>query len=97
LGHLRHRYGKLIVILDNASYHKSKKVMEFVGSCHGDIMPVYLPPYTPELNPTEGQWKMMRKATANRLYGTAKAMKDSIWAMLGTGELGLAKMSSYLS
>jgi len=39
----------------------------------------------------------MRKATANRLYDTTKAMKDSIWAMLGTGELGLAKVSSYLS
>jgi len=35
LGHLRHKYGKLIVILDNAAYHKSKKVAEFVGSCNG--------------------------------------------------------------
>jgi len=95
-GRLRHKYGKLIVVLDNAGYHKSKKVAEFVGSCNGDIIPVYLPPYTPELNPTEGQWKMMRKATANRLYDT-KVMRDSIWAMLASGGPGVAKMSGYLT
>jgi len=58
---------------------------------------VYLPPYTPELNPIETQWRMMRKATANRLYDTAKAMRDSIWAMMASGELGVAKMSGYLT
>jgi len=97
LGHLRHKYGKLIVILDNAAYHKSGKVARFIGSCNGDIIPVYLPPYTPELNPIEVQWKMVRKVTANRLYDTTKAMKDSIWAMMGSGELGVAKMSGYLT
>jgi len=97
LGHLRHRYGRLIGILDNAGYHKSKKAARFIGSCNGDIIPVYLPPYTPEPSPIETQWKMVRKATANRLYGTARAMKDSIWAMMGSGELGVARMSGYLT
>jgi len=97
LGHLRHKYGKLIMILDNAAYHKSGKVMRFVGSCHGDIIPVYFPPHTPELNPIEVQWRMVRKATANRLYGTAKATKDSIWAMVGSGELVVARMSGCLT
>jgi len=40
---------------------------------------------------------MMRKTVADRLYGTAKAMKDSVWAMLGSGEMGPAKMRSYIS
>jgi len=31
---------------------------------------------------------MARKATANRLYDTTKAMKDYIRAMLASGELG---------
>jgi len=97
LGHLRHKYGKLIVILYNAAYHRSKKVMRFIGSCNGDIIPVYLPPYTPELNPIEVQWRMVRKATANRLYDTAKAMRDSIWAMMASGGPGVARMSHYLS
>jgi len=40
---------------------------------------------------------MVRKATANRLYDTTKSMKDSIWAMMASGELGVARMSHYLS
>jgi len=32
-GRLRHKYGRLIVVLDNAGYHRSGKVAEFVGSC----------------------------------------------------------------
>jgi len=58
---------------------------------------VYLPPYTPELNPIETQWRMVRKATANRLYDTTKSMKDPVWAMMASGELGVARMSHYLS
>jgi len=57
LGHLHHRYGKLILSLDNAGYHKPKKVARFVYSCHSDIVLAYLPPYAPETKATEGQWK----------------------------------------
>jgi len=39
----------------------------------------------------------VRKATADRLYGTARAMKDPVWAMLGSGGPGVAGMSHYLS
>jgi len=85
------------MILDNAAYCKSKKVAAFIGSCNGNIIPVYLVPYTPEPSPIEVQWRMVRKATANRLYGTTKAMKDSIWAMLASGELGVSKMGGYLT
>jgi len=77
-GHLRHKYGKLIMILDNAAYHKSGKVMRFVGSCHGDIIPVYFPPHTPELNPIEVQWRMVRRATANRLYVVIPEKNESV-------------------
>jgi len=96
-GHLRHKYGKIIVMLDNAGYHKSKKVAEFIGSCNGDTMPAYLQPYTPEPSPIETQRRMVRKATADRLYDTTKAMRDSIWAMMASGGPGVARMSHYLS
>jgi len=84
-------------MLDNAGCRRSGKVAEFVGSCHSDIMPAYLPPYTPEPSPIETQRRMMRKATADRLYDTTKAMRDSIWAMMASGGPGVARMSHYLS
>lgn len=42
------------VILDNASFHKSKKVRELIEEvgCHL----LYLPPYSPDLNPIEHAW-----------------------------------------
>ena len=97
LGHLHHKYDKIIVLLDNAGYHKAQDVKKFVESYGGRIILVYLPPYTPELNPAEGQWRLLRKATANVLYEGTKTMRDSLWAMLKSGEVKTAKMSDYLS
>ena len=37
---------KFVMVLDNASCHKSKMVTEFVESTDGDIWLVFLPPYT---------------------------------------------------
>jgi len=46
----------------------------------------YLPPYTPELNPVEIQWRMIRRGTDNRLHGNTEEMRESIRAMLDNGE-----------
>ena len=97
LDRLHRKFGKIIVVLDNAAYHKSAEVKKFVESCGKDIILLYLPPYTPELNPIEGQWRLLRKATANRLYKSTGAMKKSIASMVKRGEVKVAKMSAYLS
>lgn len=39
---------------------------------------------------------MLRKATANRLYGSTDTMKRSIYSMFDAGEVRAAKMSDYL-
>ena len=49
----------LILILDNAKIHKAKVVQEFCQQ--GKIILVYLPPYSPELNPIEFVWKDLKK------------------------------------
>ena len=97
LGHLHLKHGKIIVFLDNASYHKSKMVNDFVDSYDGDIVPACLPVYTPELNTTEGQWRLLRRATANVMYESTKVMKESIWTMLDRREVKITRMSGYLS
>ena len=40
-----------IIILDNASFHKSKKI-----NIPENIFLLFQPPYSPELNPTERIW-----------------------------------------
>ncbi|MBL3284348.1 IS630 family transposase domain protein [Rickettsiales endosymbiont of Paramecium tredecaurelia] len=40
-----------VVIMDNASFHKSKKTKELIESVNCKI--IFLPPYSPDLNPIE--------------------------------------------
>jgi transposase len=58
---------KIHLILDNAGYHKSKALVDFVKNTN--IMLHYLPPYSPNLNPIERLWKIMHeRVTYNRYY-----------------------------
>jgi transposase len=58
---------KIHWILDNAGYHKSKEFSEFIETTNIKIH--YLPPYSPNLNPIERLWKVMReKVTYNTYY-----------------------------
>ena len=55
------------VILDNAKSNKNKKLWEFLKNSR--IKLHYLPPYSPNLNPIERLWKVMREITMyNRYY-----------------------------
>ena len=55
---------KLIIILDNGSIHKSKKVQKFILK-HGWVELFYLPPYSPEYNPIERFWHWLKQ----KVYG----------------------------
>lgn len=89
-------YGKFVMFLDNASYHKSKTLKKFLEGMEGKIKICYFPPYTPELNPSEVQWKSFRKATGNRLYEDVEEMQESINAMLQEKEIPIVKTFDYL-
>lgn len=47
-----------VLILDNASFHKSKRSQELVESVGCRIK--FLPPYSPDLNPIEKYWANMK-------------------------------------
>lgn len=48
-----------VVILDNATFHKSKKTKELIESVGCKI--IFLPPYSPDLNPIEKFWANMKR------------------------------------
>ena len=55
------------VVLDNALYHHASVVTEFAFLVGMNVL--FLPPYSPELNPIERVWKLVRKhATHNRYF-----------------------------
>lgn len=43
-----------IIILDNASFHKGKEMQQAIQQAGHTLM--YLPPYSPDLNPIEKKW-----------------------------------------
>ena len=58
LDHLQPHLNRIyaLLILDNASWHKAK------GLNWGRLIPVYLPPYSPDLNPIERIWLALKDA-----------------------------------
>jgi len=59
---LRRLPGKLLVIWDGATIHRSKLVQAFVAGVAGERLRVErLPGYAPELNPQEGVWNLLKR------------------------------------
>lgn len=48
-----------VVIMDNASFHKSQKTKELIESVGCKL--IFLPPYSPDLNPIEKFWANMKR------------------------------------
>ena len=60
-----------ILIQDNASYHKDSEVWSWFKSNRHWLEVHQLPPYSPELNPTERLWQYTRKnGTHDRYFAT---------------------------
>lgn len=45
---------KQVLIIDNASFHKSKNIQDMIE--HAGCRLLFLPPYSPDLNPIEKYW-----------------------------------------
>lgn len=62
-----------IIILDNGAFHKCKtlKIPE-------NIKLVFLPPYSPELNPAEKMWAKYKRDFTNRLFESLESLSNYI-------------------
>jgi len=58
--------GKVFLIVDNHSVHRSEEVRDFVKSTEGKLRLFYLPPYAPELNPDEHVWNYLKNHKIGR-------------------------------
>jgi len=59
---------KIVLVLDNASSHTSHKVAEFVDKHRRRLELLFLPPYSPDLNPAERIWKNLRYHVTHNVY-----------------------------
>jgi transposase len=68
---------KIHVICDNGRSNKNKKVEEYLKTSRIEIH--YLPPYSPNLNPIERLWKVLReRKTYNKCYEKFADFKTEI-------------------
>ena len=62
LQHLqRHIPGRLLILWDGASIHRSALVRDYLASACGRVVVERLPAYAPELNPVEYLWAYWKK------------------------------------
>lgn len=59
--------GKIFLVVDNVSYHKSKEVKVWVAERTDRIELFYLPGYSPDLNPDEWVWKNIKNDNIARV------------------------------
>jgi transposase len=76
--------GKIILlILDNARYHHANMIQPWFHKNKQKIELLFLPPYSPELNPAELIWKYFRYlVTYNRYFPTLENLIDDLGTKL---------------
>lgn len=57
----RHPHGTVYVAWDNANTHEEEEVEAVVRDAAGRLMLLYLPTYSPWLNPIEMLWRHLRR------------------------------------
>ena len=97
LKELRQEYGRLVILLDNASYHRYRAVNEFVKSTCGEIKLAYLPPYTPQLNPIEIQWRVLKEMLAGKYFESTDDLVGAIADLIDSGQMRPVRLMKYLA
>ncbi|MGA9639429.1 IS630 family transposase [Flavobacterium sp.] len=68
-----------IMVLDNGRFHKAKKLI-----IPKNIVLVFLPPYSPELNPAEKMWAKYKRAFSNKFFECLEDVDDFITEAMNT-------------
>lgn len=70
---------KILIILDNASWHKKAVRLMREEDSHNNLEFLFLPPYSPELNPIERVWRITRREkTHNRFFESISILRNSL-------------------
>lgn len=76
---LRHTNERILLIMDNARWHRAENLKPFYFQHHNRLIPVFLPPYSPELNPIERVWRITRRrVTHNRYFSDIQTLRDAL-------------------
>jgi hypothetical protein len=69
---------KIVVILDNASFHKTKDILAKIETEMPNIRLEFLPPYSPDYNLIELVWHSAKEYIANKLFESIEEARKSL-------------------
>jgi len=76
----KHPTGRVVLVMDNASYHKSAPALAALSLFEHRVLVIWLPTYCSDLNPIERFWRHLKDlACANKL-------QDSIEEVVSAAE-----------
>ena len=68
---------KIVLVMDNASFHKSAMAQAVLSLFEDRLQLIWLPKYCPFLNPIERFWQHLKSlANVNRLHNSLQALID---------------------
>ncbi|MBD2014952.1 IS630 family transposase, partial [Microcoleus sp. FACHB-53] len=78
---------KIVIILDNASYHKRKDIIADIEKDFPNIILEFLPAYSPDFNLIELVWHSCKEYIAHRLFQSVTELEEVLNKLLNEGDL----------
>lgn len=78
---------KILIVLDNASFHKKKVILAEIEKNLPNIQLYFLPEYSPDLNLVELVWHSAKEYISHRLFKSVEELKTLLNRLLNQGEL----------
>jgi transposase len=78
---------QIVIILDNASIHKKKDILDKIETEMPNIKLEFLPEYSPDYNLIELVWHSAKEFIANRLFKSVEELEELLNRLLNEGEL----------
>ena len=70
---------RLVLVIDNASYHRTRRILELLADHADHVFVIWLPRYSPELNLIEGLWGYLKRSALNNyFYGNVDHLEAAI-------------------
>ena len=89
-------YPKMLIVLDNAGYHTPQAVEKEIKDSSGALKPVFMPKYTPQLNPIKQQWNVLKRLLSGRYYELVEGLKEGIRSIVSQHLMLPVKLMDYL-
>ena len=79
----RKRFGKIILIIDRAPWHRAKKVKKYLDKYRREIKIIWFPRGCPEMNPVEECWRQAKiEVNGGRVHESFETMEKELMRFL---------------